>query len=192
MMSQPALSPYFSSQKLPIINLFIQARLLNFSRAVTWVLRLGAGEGGACFARLKGRGGSRARRTFQALINISFPKIVAGGKREKNFRTYHFPLTCRNLYNFSVIFSLIYRTFFYNYYFSKNYANIFAKLHIFLPDERVVKIAKIARQIDKTAILQHWRGVAPPPPPLHHLPRSYASEFWDSLSTRKTSARIKS
>jgi hypothetical protein len=45
----------------------------------------GGGEGGACFARPKGRGGSRARRTIQVLINISFPKIVAKGKKREKF-----------------------------------------------------------------------------------------------------------
>ena len=51
-----------------------------------------AGGGGgvrvSCFARPKGRGGSRARRTFQALIlNISFPKIaVERGRGASNIQ----------------------------------------------------------------------------------------------------------
>ena len=56
------------------------------------------GGGGACFARPKRRGRSRARRTFQALINISFPKIIGEREREgKHFRTYHISLTYPNL-----------------------------------------------------------------------------------------------
>ena len=87
----------------------------------------------------KGRGGSRARRTFQALFNISFPKIVGEqGRGRKNCRTCNFSLHYRNSYNFSVTFSfIIYQNASYNYYFS----NFFAELY-FLPDERVFKIAR--------------------------------------------------
>jgi hypothetical protein len=62
------------------------------SRGVTWVVQLGGGGGGgggrvSCFARPKGRCGSRARRTFQALINISFPKIaVERGRGASNIQ----------------------------------------------------------------------------------------------------------
>ena len=41
---------------------------------------------------------------------------------------------------------------------------MWGELHILLADERVVKIAEIARQ---TAILQHWGVLHPPPPPTH-------------------------
>ena len=67
----------------------------------------GGGGGVSLFGRPKGRGESRARRTFQSVINISSPKIVGerGGGWGGDFRTYHFSLTYRSLYNFSVIFS---------------------------------------------------------------------------------------
>jgi hypothetical protein len=48
----------------------------------------------------KGRGESRARWTFQSIINISFPKIVGGGGGgAENFSDIPFSLTYRNLYN---------------------------------------------------------------------------------------------
>ena len=50
-------------------------------RGITWVLQLG----GSCFTQPKGCGGSRARQTFQSLINISFPTILAGGDLYKKF-----------------------------------------------------------------------------------------------------------
>ena len=58
------------------------------SRGVTWVVQLGGGGVRvSCFARPKGRCGSRARRTFQALINISFPKIaVERGRGASNIQ----------------------------------------------------------------------------------------------------------
>ena len=90
--------------------------LYGACRTVTWVLRLGEG--------------------FELVLPDQ--KGQGGG----DFRTYHFSLSYRNFYNFSVIVSLIYQTFSYNYYFSKNNVNIFAELHIFWPDERVVKIAR--------------------------------------------------
>jgi hypothetical protein len=72
---------------------------VTYIQAVTSVLRLG---GVSLFARPKGRGGSRAQRKFQSLIDFSFPKIVG---EEKHFLTYPFSVTYRNLYTFSVIFS---------------------------------------------------------------------------------------
>jgi hypothetical protein len=81
----------------------------------------------------KGRGGNCARRTFQLLSNISFPKIA--GEREGG--EVIFGLTIFTKLSKFVQFFSYFRKFLkkisYNYYFSNNYVTFFAELHIFFP-----------------------------------------------------------
>ena len=78
------------------------------------------------FYPTKRGGGSRARRTFEALINLSFPKKWGGG----DFRTI-FTNSPKFEQFLSNLLTVINETFSYNYYFSTNYVIFFVELHIF-------------------------------------------------------------
>ena len=83
--------------------------------------------------------------------NVDIIRLGGGGGGE---------LTYRNLYNFSVIFSLICQNFSYNYYFSKKVCKNYI---FFCPTSVSLELH------DTTSILQHWRCRTPspvhPPPP---------------------------
>ena len=92
-----------------------------------WLGYSGGGGGGGelVLPDQKGHGKSCARRTFQSLINICFPKIVGGGGGGK----------------FSFILINLSKNFLQLLLFHKLF-NFFCWIAYFLPNESVVKIAR--------------------------------------------------
>ena len=117
-----------------------------------FIQRLGRGGGELVLPDQKGVAKVVPRRTFQSLINVSFPKIVGEpGAGEKTFSD--MPFFHTNLPKFVQFFSNNFVSF----------SNFFSELHIFCPTSVSLKLLKLPDKISK--YITTLGGRTPPPHP---------------------------